>query len=170
MSSVKKNKTSQLFWRIAISAVGLCLIAIALGSLLVFFIGDSAPVSVKTRRIGGSKDGMSPENRYEWSLDYSFTDKKGKVINGTTTRRGSDMSVRTDSRVYYLSFAPYISFLESDAQPNISQPLFIVLGVFLIYVMNHRRKKKRRSSVTVRGPSDINDYDDSIEEQFHEDT
>lgn len=86
--------------------------------------------------------------------------------NGHTTRRGGDLPPKTDSRVYYFSFAPFVNALESEAKPNLSQLLFMVIGTFLLYVMN-RREKKRKSNKIISN-SGTHDYDDSIEVGFYE--
>jgi hypothetical protein len=142
---VRKNeqsKVSKIFWRIVISAVGIALILIAVGSLLLFFFGESAVANVNTRRYGGADDNRSVNQRYEWSLDYTFEDKEGNRHSGHTTRRGSDMSVNVDRRVYYFTFAPFISALESEAEPNIGQPLYIAIGIFLLVVLNGKKSKQ----------------------------
>ncbi|NCA68059.1 MAG: hypothetical protein EOM87_08355 [Clostridia bacterium] len=143
MTVNKTNKAANLFLRIVISAVGVALIIIAVSELMLYFYGETAIAAVRVRRVGGEDSGRTPDQRYEWSLDYSFMDKNGEIVNGTTTRRGSDISVKLDDRVYYFPFATYINALQSEAEPNFSQPLLVVIGVFLIYVMNRRKKKTR---------------------------
>ncbi|MDD4089475.1 MAG: hypothetical protein PHP29_07270, partial [Tissierellia bacterium] len=150
------------------------LILIAVGNLLLFFFGQSVSVQVHTRRFGGADDGRPINQRYEWSLDYTFKDKDGKTFSGHTTRRGSDISVKTDSRVYYFSFAPYMNALEKEAEPNMGQPLLIGTGLFLLFVMNkkNRRQTNYNAIKTPSGDIDVpelNDYDDSVEEEFHQD-
>ena len=127
-----------LFWRTLISAVGAALVLLAVVRLSLFFFGDIAAADVNVRRVGGVNDGRPAEDRYEWSLDYTFRDKAGKMHDGTATRRGSDISVDTDDWVYYFSFAPYINALESDAEPNFTQLLLIIVGGFLVYIINRR--------------------------------
>jgi len=163
----KRKKGTDLFWRIAVSAVGAALILIAAGNLLLFFFGNTAVAAVTTRRVGGSDDGKPAGQRYEWYLDYTFTDNIGVEREGHTTRRGSDTSVQTDTVVYYFTFAPFIHTLESDAKPGFTQPIFIALGVLLIVVMN--RKKKKTKHTAIKKPLDLTDYDDSAEELFHHD-
>ena len=169
-----KCKPSKLFWRIVISAVGVSLILIAVFNFTLYFIGESALGSVSTRRFGGASDQYQPNQRYEWSVDYTFTDENGVVYSGHTTRRGSDISVKTDSRVYYFSFAPYMNALEKEAEPNMGQPLLIGTGLFLLFVMNkkNRRQTNYNAIKTPSGDIDVpelNDYDDSVEEEFHQD-
>ncbi|MDD2362059.1 MAG: hypothetical protein PHV32_04830 [Eubacteriales bacterium] len=133
-----KRKPSKLFWRIVISAVGLALIFIAVSNFTLFFFGETATVSVTTRRVGGESDQYQPNQRYEWSVDYTFTDKNGAKFSGHTTRRGGDLPPKTESRAYYFSFAPFINALESEAQPNIGQLMFVIIGIFLLLVMNKK--------------------------------
>lgn len=171
----EQSKISKTFWRIAISAVGIALILIAAGNLLLFIFGNTASANVSIRRFGGADDGKPVSQRYEWSMDYTFADKDGNMHSGHTTRRGSDISVKTDSRVYYFSFAPFISTLESEAEPNIGQPLFIGIGIFLLFIMNKKKKKAVSKFKAVKTSNcekdvlELNDYDDSVEEIFHED-
>lgn len=140
----KKTVVTTIFWRIIISAVGVALIAIAIVNLILFFFGKTAIVDVSTRRVGGVHTNRPASQRYEYSLDYTFVDAKGTKYNGHTTRYGSDLSVNTDKRVYYFTFAPFISSLEKEVEPNLSQPLFILIGVFLISVMNKKKNKSRK--------------------------
>lgn len=168
MSVPMKNrrKPSKLFWRIVISAVGAALVFIAVSDLALYLFGETVSVSVTTRRFGGADDQYQPNQRYEWSVDYTFTDQNGVAHSGHTTRRGGDSGVKTDNRVYYFPFAPFINALESEAEPNIGQPLLLVIGVFLLFVMN-RKKNKTRPVPAVRNAEDMKDYDDSVEELFH---
>lgn len=143
------SKASEIFWRIAISAFGVALITLAIFELLLFFFGETAAASVSTRRVGGVDSGRPVSQRYEWSLDYTFSDKNGAMYSGHTTRRGSDLSVQSDSWVYYFPFVPFVNALESEAEPNLSQILFVVTGVFLIYIMNRKKKRKSNKKVAV---------------------
>jgi hypothetical protein len=72
----------------------------------------------------------------------------------------------TDDTAYYFPFAPFISALESDATPGLHQLIYIVLGVFLLVVMNKRKKPRSKHKKTVL-PKDLTDYDDSVEDQYH---
>lgn len=142
MSNKKpQSKAVKLFLRIFISSAGAALILAAFISLSLYVFGDTVQVKVNTRRYGGADHGRPSEARYLWSLDYSFVDKNGVLHSGSATRRGSDFSVKTDSRVYYFQFAAYISALESDAKPSAAQPVFIVCGAFLIFLMNRKGGK-----------------------------
>lgn len=140
MPSEKKSSFSAIFWRIVISAVGAALIVVASAWLLLFFFGKTAAADVTVRRVGGADSGKTPGQRYEWSLGYTFVDGDGVTRSGNATRRGSDISVETDATVYYFSFAPYINALKGEAEPGFIQPLYIAVGIFLIYIMNRKRK------------------------------
>ncbi len=161
-----KCKLSKLFWRIVISAVGAALILIAVSNLALYFFGETVSVNVITRRVGGADDQYEPNHRYEWSVDYKFMDKSGVSHSGHTTRRGGDLPPKTDNRAYYFSFAPFINALESEVQPNIGQLLYILIGIFLLLVMNRKRNKVRPVAI-MRNTNDFKDYDDSVEELFH---
>jgi hypothetical protein len=161
-----KYKPPKLFWRIIISAVGAALIFIAVSNLALYFFGETASISVTTRQIGGVDDRYELNQRYEWSIDYTFTDKNGVSHSGHAIQRGGDLPPKTDSRAYYFSFAPFINALESEAKPNVGQPLYLVIGIFLLLVMN-RKSNKARSDAIMRNTNDLKDYDDSAQE-FHQ--
>lgn len=162
-----KRKPPKLFWRIVISAVGISLILISVSNFTLFFFGETATINVTTRRVGGVNDQYEPNQQYEWSVDYTFIDKNGEKFSGHTTRRGGDLPPKTDSRAYYFPFAPFINALESEAQPNIGQLLFVVIGIFLLFVMN-RKSNKTRSVPMVQNTDDLKDYDNSVEELFQQ--
>lgn len=137
----RQSKASKIFWRIFITALGVALIFMALVELLLYFFGEEAVANVSVRRVGGADDGRTVSQRYEWSIDYTFSDKSAVEHSGHVTRRGSDISVKTEKKVYYFTFAPFLNALEGDAKPNLSQPLYFLVGVFLIYVMNKRNTR-----------------------------
>lgn len=161
-----KKQGNALFWRLAITLVGAALLFIAVSNLALYFFGTVAPAAISTRRVGGSDDGRPPNQRYEWSVDYTFRDRTGGEHSGHTTRRGGDIPPKTDRRVYYFPSAPFISALESEAKPNTGQAVMAVLGTLLVLVMNG--KKKKRPAPAARTAQELTDYDDSVEEQFHE--
>lgn len=103
---MKNNrKSSNLFWRIVISLVGIALIYIAVSNLSLYFFGERASVSVTTRRTGGVDDRYELKKRYEWSVDYTFTDKNGVSHSGHTLSRGGDLPPKTGNIAYYFPFA-----------------------------------------------------------------
>lgn len=168
------SKASNLFWRLVISAVGLALIVMAVGSLSLYFWGQNASAQVTTRRLPGADPGRPANQRYKWSVDYTFTDKAGVTHQGHSQKQGSDMSVKVGKRVYYFPFAPYINCLETEAKPNWAQSFCLGLGLFLLWVMNGKKRKQKPRHKVVKKPDgqldvpDLDDYDDSVEEVFHD--
>ena len=82
------------------------------------------------------------------------------------------MSVLTDDRAYYFAFAPFVSALENDAKPGFGQLLCAAAGLFLIIVMNRRKKaagRKKPATSMAAVLEGLEDYDDSVEELFHDD-
>jgi len=141
--SAAQNQKTNLFWRIFITAVGIAMILIAVGNFALYFFGETAFAQVTTRRVGGANDGRAANQRYQWSLDYTFSDKNGTSYNGTTTRRGNDLSVETESKVYYFPFAPLFNALEREAEPNLGQLALAMIGAFLLFVINKEGKISR---------------------------
>lgn len=172
MSKSKSKKNSNLFWKILISLVGASMVLITLSNITLYFFGDTATAEVHIRRVGGSNNGPA-DQRYTWSIDYTFTDSEGIIREGHTSRRGSDTTVQVDHTIYYFKSAPFINALESETNPSIFQLIPIMLGMFLIYAMNHKTKKKNKHRAVKTNDGawdapDLTDYDDSIEEIYHE--
>ena len=168
------SKGSKLIPRIGISAIGIALILMAVSNVCLYFLGDSTHTVVTTRRVGGAHTNSAPNQRYEWSVDYTFVDRQGETHDGHSTRRGGDMSVDYIDTVYYFTFAPYINSLEDVATPSIGQPIMVALGIFLLYVMNRKAKGtdvKHKSYVASNGEKivpELQDYDDSVEDVYHD--
>ncbi|HZJ83608.1 MAG TPA: hypothetical protein VFD57_07345 [Clostridia bacterium] len=137
-----KKENGGVVGEILLMIMGILLIALALINLILFIIGDSTIADVSTRRIGGAHDGRPSSMRYDWSIDYSFMASDGKNYSGTSTRRGSDLSVKLEKKVYYLPINPRINALASEVKPNIGQIIMISLGGFLIYVPFDKRSKR----------------------------
>jgi hypothetical protein len=127
-------RKGHIMGRFILGAVGVMMIALALMTILLYFMGDTAQAQVSTRRVGGSRDGAPADSRYEWSIDYEFTAANGSTYYGTTTRRGSDMSVKFDRKVYYFKAVPNLNALAGEVRPNVGQLVMIGLGVFLVSV------------------------------------
>lgn len=174
----RKSKSSEtpFFWRIVISLIGLSLILIALSTIALSFWGTSAVAQVSTRRIGGADPGKHANQRYEWSVSYTFKDASGQAYTGYTTKRGGDMAVPVGKNVRYFPFAPYINALSTEAKLNWSQPLYFGLGYLLIAVINGKKKKKSHSHAAYRRPDGqldvptLEDYDDSVESLYDDDS
>jgi hypothetical protein len=167
-----KSKKSELFWRIAISLVGIALILMALGNLLLFILGDTATAAVTTRRYGGERPGAVNDKRYTWYVDYTFTAADGKLYEGHLTKLGSATSAQTSKTIYYFTFAPFFNTPEDTAEPNLGQLVMLAAGVICLYVMNRKPKVSARVKIPVQagrsaGPA-ISDYDDSVEEYYQQ--
>jgi hypothetical protein len=169
-----KGKASNIFWRMMITLIGLALVFVAVSGFLLYFFGETAAADVSVRRLRGADNGKPYEQRYQWSIYYSFYDDEGVLREGSTERRGSDISVEVDDTAYYFPKAPYIHVLESNARPGFSQLFLVALGVFLIVVVNIPRKREKSRHTAVRRADgeldvpDLEDYDDSVEEVFHD--
>ena len=182
--SVKKG--TSVFWRIVISVIGILMLLIALNDISLNILGRSAVATVSTRRTGGANTGAAPERQYTWSIDYTFT-ADGKEYAGSTSAKGSAMSVEHGNVVKYYSFAPFINSLEAGGSPWLSSIIMGGLGVLLIVVMNGPKKKtklrrkavKKEPNIIERGVKECggkvtmswlmnnnSEYDDSIEEYY----
>ena len=139
---MRKKEKSRLGGKILLVIVGMALITMALINIILYMVGDSVLADISTRRVGGADDGRSSSGRYEWSVDYSFIASDGKTYNGTSTRRGSDLAVAVEKRVYYLPANPRINALASEVRPNIGQVIMILLGGFIIYVPFDKKSKR----------------------------
>ena len=138
------KKQSSVFGTLLLTIMGILLIIIALMNIVLFIVGDSTIADVSTRRFGGSTDGYPSSSRYQWSVDYSFKASDGKIYDGTSTRRGSDTSVKVERKVYYLPSQPRINALSSEVRPNVGQIIMIAIGGLLIYVPFERRLKWKK--------------------------
>lgn len=171
----KKKKSSNLFWRIFISAIGIALILIAIMDFSLFLFGEKTTAIITTRRIAGSNPGKPSDQRYRWYVDYTFTDNEGDEYSGHTQKLGSDTSVKVDNTIYYFPQAPFLNSLESEAKPNWGQLVYIGLGIFLLFVMNGKKKKPKHKHKVIKKADgsldvpDLEDYDDSVEEVYQED-
>ena len=143
MGRKKANQATGIFWRVVISMVGLALILLAVGRLVIYLAGEETHIfNVQTRRIGGSDPNQRPDARYEWDIHYSFTGRDGAVHSGYSKRRGGDMGVKVERKVHYLPAAPFFNVLEKEGKPSIGQVVMLVLGGFLLYVMNHKNGRR----------------------------
>ena len=175
MSRIKQtSKGNGILARILISLLGVAMILLGVSRFALFFVGETTFADVNTRRVGGADNQYAADKRYEWSIDYTFTDADGEVHDGHTTRRGADMGVKVESTVYYWPAAPFINGLESEVEPNLGQLILVGLGVLLIVFMNRKpgRARSRRQPAQAAVPKSqraaLEDYDDSVEETYHQ--
>ncbi|OQB13028.1 MAG: hypothetical protein BWY15_01992 [Firmicutes bacterium ADurb.Bin193] len=165
----KKNsgKAKDIFWRIVITTVGVMLIVLALSRTALFFFGETAPATFSARRVGGADHDRTSSQRYEWSISYTFTDKYGRQQSGVSTRRGSDLSVKTGERVAYFSAAPFISAIADETEPDGGKLLLLGLGLLLIWAMNNKKKNRNQADL-VGCRVNLTDCDDSADEIYND--
>ncbi len=170
MSRIKQNaKSKGPLARILISLLGVAMILLGVSRFALFFVGETTSADVNTRRVGGADNQYPADSRYEWSIDYTFTDADGEIHSGHTTHRGGDMGVKVESMVYYWPSAPFINGLRSEVEPNLGQLVLVGLGILLIVLMNRKSSRQPvQLSVPQSHEPQIDDYDDSVEEQFHQ--
>lgn len=161
---MNKIEKSKLFWRVAISTVGVVLILMAVGNLLLFIFGGSANAAFSTRRYGGERVGAVNDKRYTWYVDYTFQADNGKIYEGHLTKLGSATSVSVENPVYYFTFAPFLNTTGDTAKPNAGQIVMIAAGIFCLLAMNGNFKRNKTRDVKLP----ISDYDDSIENNFYQ--
>ena len=175
MARIKQNtKGNGPLARILITLLGVAMLLLGLSRFALFFVGETTIADVNTRRVGGADNQYASDKRYEWSIDYTFTDADGVVHDGHTTRRGGDMGVKVESTVYYWPAAPFINGLEREVEPNLGQLVLVGIGILLILLMNRKsgramsRRQPARPSVTQTQRATLDDYDDSVEEIYHQ--
>lgn len=134
--------------RFFITLIGVAFILYGLSNLLLGFIGESATaVITDIRREGGERNEVK-RGRYTYNISYAFILPGGKTVNGVTKHIGDAVYLKADGKskvsVRYFSFFPALNALASDTKPGVVQLIFIVIGVFLIYIINKRPKKVKR--------------------------
>ena len=168
--AVKTKKSSQsqamgLVPRMLLAAIGLALVLMAITNMLLPLWGHSAVADVNVRRVGGST-GNRNEISYQWSVNWTF-EVNDRSYQGNAMRRGSPFGVDTASTVLYLPFAPWINNLADVSRLSALNLLTLGLGALLLTVAL-RRTTKQRVTTSPATPSTLRDYDDSIEEYFHQ--
>lgn len=138
-------KPKNYFFRILITLIGAGFIAWGLTTLALGFFGTNAnAVITDIRREGGERNEVN-RGRYTYLMSYSFVLSDGKKVNGVSRYIGDSVYLKADGKskipVRYFSFFPAINALASDTKPGIGQLLFLVIGIFLIYIINKRPKK-----------------------------
>ena len=130
--------------RILITLLGLAFVFWGFGSVVLGLIGErDTAVITSTRQQGGERSDGKP-GRYTYSIGYTFTLPEGKSIHGSTTKIGTAIYFKADGTstapVRYLKQAPFINTLEENTKLSMGQFIMVVVGVFLIIVMNKKGK------------------------------
>jgi len=134
--------------RFFITLIGVAFILYGLSTLLLGFMGERATaVITDIRREGGERNEVK-RGRYTYNISYTFILLDGKPVNGVTRSIGTAIFLKADGNskvsARYFSFFPSLNALASDTKPGIGQLIFIVIGIFLIYIINKRPKKVQR--------------------------
>lgn len=138
---MSKIKTSNIFFRIFISIIGIGFILWGIGTITLGVIGEkSIGVITNVRREGGEiSSGKS--GRYTYIISYTFPLPGGKKVDGYSRKISDSIFVKTPNtitKVRYLKAFPRINVLEEETNPSIGQFVFIFIGGFLIYVMKNK--------------------------------
>lgn len=151
--------------RIVLAVIGLALVFMAITNFLLPLLGHSAVADVSARRVGGST-GNRNEISYQWSVSWTFN-VDGTPYEGHAMRRGSPFGVDISSTVLYLPFAPWINNLADVSKLSLLNLLTLGLGVILLTVAL-RRTTNQHATRPHATPDTLSDYDDSVEEYFHQ--
>lgn len=167
---MKKSKKPNIIWRILITLLGIVLILWAVNDIGLVAIGNTTKTTdVQTARIGGASSNEPPDKQYKWSVSWTFS-VDGEEYNGSATVRGSAVSVKHGSTVYYYPFAPQINSLYAKDGIGFGTAALVVVGLFLIIFINKQPKKNTRfkGKTEKQIESEMTDLDTSVEE-FYQD-
>jgi hypothetical protein len=137
----------KLLPRIFITLLGAALILWGAGKIALGIIGEPETATIThIRREGGERNDIKP-GQYTYNISYTFALPDGKEINGFTKKIGDSVYLKADGtsnvRVRYFSAFPYINAMERDAGLGAGQVVLMIVGGFLIFFMN----RKKRGSV-----------------------
>ncbi|HAI87225.1 MAG TPA: hypothetical protein DCL63_09600 [Firmicutes bacterium] len=129
--------------RVLITLLGIALIIYGLGMAMLGIVGERATAIITSvRRQGGERDEAVP-GRYTYSIGYRFPLPDGRTIDGSTTRIGSSVYIKTTGTstapVRYFKSLPYFNALESHTTPAIGQLIVAIAGGFIVLAENRRR-------------------------------
>jgi len=135
---IKKN-----FWRFTLTFIGIIFIFYSLFLITLGLIGeDKSGTLITYRRILGERGEVIP-NQYTYSLEYKFYVDKNEY-SGTSTVIGSPLFMKPDGQnlieIVYLKEAPYLNALKSDTRLDIGKFVMIIVGTFLVYIINLKNK------------------------------
>jgi len=141
---MKKSKKNNIIPRILISLLGLALILWAISLLALGILGESSDATITSiRRQGGERDEAIP-GRYAYQIGYTFSLPDGRKYYGWQTKIAGNVYLKADGKsirsVRYLKKFPYINALEEDTKFNQGKVVLILVGGFLIYVINKKRE------------------------------
>ena len=148
-----KSKTGNGVMRVFITLLGVAFILWGITTVVLGFAGEKATaVITDIRREGGERNDVIA-GRYTYNISYTFSLPNGKKVDGFSKKIGNSVYVKADGKsttaVRYFASFPFINALEKDTGPGLGQLILAAAGLFLILVMNKRRKgfKKKRNKI-----------------------
>lgn len=128
-----------LFIGIAFVIWGFCLAALGM------FGERGAATLTSISRQGGERNDGAP-GRYTYSIGYTFTLANGRQIDGTATIISGAIYSKAEGTstigIRYLGALPWINAPAEMTKLNISQPLLVCVGIFLIWAMTKKPSKR----------------------------
>ncbi|HPQ23782.1 MAG: hypothetical protein KDI22_08150 [Gammaproteobacteria bacterium] len=137
--------------RILLTPLGLLLMAWGTVTPVLGLFGTETTGRVTdTRRLNYERN-EPLRNRFNYSINYRFSTRDGRVVDGTTNMLGSFSKVpalRQDHalQIRYFPIWPVINSPSIQARPNIEHLVVLIGGWFLAFGLWRRKKSGRRSS------------------------
>lgn len=130
-------------WRYIIQLIGLLLILYSTYLMCIGVFGsDTVGIITSYRRIMGERDEVNP-NRYTYSLGYKFYINE-KEYSGHSTLIASPLYIKADGtgliEIMYIKQVPSLNALKKDTTLDSGKLALILMGSFLIYSMNIKKK------------------------------
>lgn len=141
--------------RILLTPLGLVLMAWGIVTPTLGLFGTETTGSVTdTRRLNYERN-EPLRNRFNYSVNYRFSTRDGRVIDGTTNMLGSFSKVPAlqkdhSLQIRYFPVWPAINSPSIQARPNIEHLVVLIAGWLLAFGL-WRRKKSRKSRNAGRG-------------------
>ncbi len=141
--TMSKTKTSSLHTRLLITMLGIAFVAYGSSNVMLGYFGEKETATIThIGREEGERDQLT-RGKYTYRISYTFTLLNGRTVNGAGKRVGDDTYLKADGKsktaVRYFSFLPIVNAMEEDTKPDIGQVLLLVIGCFLIYIVNRRK-------------------------------
>lgn len=133
----------KLLPRILITLLGVAFFLMGTTEIILGFAGERVyGVITDIHREGGERSDGNP-GRYTYSISYTFTLPDGNSIDGFTKRIGDSIYTKATGTsivpIRYFTFFPHINAMEQDTGIGTRQPILMITGVFLIFMMNRKR-------------------------------
>jgi len=141
---------TNLVHRILISLLGIAFIFLGTGSLVLGVIGEqTTAVVTDIRREGGERTDIKP-GRYTYIISYKFIRQDKVEISGFTRKIGDAIYLKADGTgkidVRYLKRAPYVNMAEADTMLTWSQPIYVVIGIAFLWLINNKRARSGKAN------------------------